>query len=285
MTSDLLLKMDHTQIRFHDVDLDLVRNRPTPIDFNVLPAKTFTTTYPASQADAALWQAEHPTEPALDVRAPETSALTHIFKTQGYTEVARNDAYAVLGGFCIPLATKMDLAADAPIHAARTMLYIFGAGGTGKSEVFKMITSGTPEALVANFPGADRNYPASEVYDCRDTAVYLTNSDLSTDPTTHASLDMLKKTALGETQSITARTGRACHTPTSRLTSFLLPTRPSRWQTKPIAGPLHAASASSASPSLSIVTIWTCGWPVSWRPHTETVSSPPFGPTSPKCRS
>ena len=205
MTSDLLLKMDHALIRFHDVDFDLRRNRPTPIDFNVLPAKIFTTTYPATPADAAFWQSEHPAEAALDVRPPETTALSHIFKTQGYTELARNDAFAVLGGFCIPLATKLDLAGDAPIHAARTMLYIFGAGGTGKSEVFKMVTSGTPEALTANFPGADRNYPASEVYDCRDTALYLTNSDLSTDPSTHASLDMLKKTALGEAQSITAK--------------------------------------------------------------------------------
>ena len=42
--------------------------------------------------------------------------------------------------------------------------------------------------------------PTAEVYHCHHTAAYLVNSDLSTDPSTHASLVMLKKTALGETQ-------------------------------------------------------------------------------------
>ncbi len=188
-----------------------------------MPARRYHTRYPATEEEAAVFASRYPRHAGLEVRQPQTSALDHVLSTQGLVGAGAEDVSVILGFAMTPYDVRLQLAEDSGnrSYAATGIVYIYGVAGSGKSLLFNLVVSGVSDEAVATFPGADRNFPLSELYDAQHGLIYLANSDLSSDPSVHAGLDVVKKLVLSEAVSV-AKKNRHSKRVTNKKFSLLL---------------------------------------------------------------
>ncbi len=206
MSTDLTLSISSDLFRFHDVDYNVVSRQVQPHAVACLPVRIFRTTFPATDTDDRAFREAFPDHAPLSVRTPNVNALTHVLRAQNYESDSLEDAFGVLGLFHLPLEARLALAkTGSRLYSTRTMYYGFGLGGTGKSLVHTSLVSGLDPSLIANYPSGDRAYPTSEVYHVTDDVAAISNTDLSTDPSMHGCMEVLKKISVGEATSVTAK--------------------------------------------------------------------------------